>query len=170
MTANTSINRNDAGIKTVCGILTQRFGDRLNTRLSVCEHHGHTTTWIANQPPDAVISPRKTEEVSAIVSICADHAVPVIPFGTGTSLEGQVNAPRGGICIDFSEMDRVLAVNQDDLDCIVEPRRYAKSAKCSSPGQRPVFSNRSRCGRQFGRNGIYARFRNERCPLRNHEG
>ncbi|MDE0114171.1 MAG: FAD-binding protein, partial [Albidovulum sp.] len=121
MTAIAAISRNEAGIKTVCGVLAQRFGDRFSTSASICMHHGHTTTWIANQPPDAVISPRETEEVAAIVSACSDHAVPVIPYGTGTSLEGQVNAPGGGICIDFSEMNRILAVNDDDLDCIVEP-------------------------------------------------
>ena len=85
------------------------------------EQHGHTTTWIANQPPDAVVFPQATEEVQEIVRLCASHRVPVVAFGTGTSLEGQVNAPRGGICLDFRDMNRVLAVHAEDLDCVVEP-------------------------------------------------
>ena len=64
------------------------------------EQHGHTLTWVQNQPPDAVVYPQTTEEVSEIVKLCAAHGVPVIPFGTGTSLEGHVNAPFGGVSID----------------------------------------------------------------------
>ena len=85
------------------------------------QQHAHTTTWIPAEPPDAVVFPRSTEEVQAIVRICAAHDLPVIPFGAGTSLEGQVNAPRGGVSIDFRDMNRVLAVNAQDLDCVVEP-------------------------------------------------
>jgi len=59
--------------------------------------------------------------VQEIVRICAAHAVPVIPFGTGTSLEGQINAPRGGVCIDVRDMNRILAVHAEDLDCVIEP-------------------------------------------------
>jgi D-lactate dehydrogenase (cytochrome) len=87
----------------------------------VCEQHGNTTTWIANEPPDAVVFPQSSADVQDIVRICAAHAVPVIPFGTGTSLEGHVNAPFGGVSIDFRDMSNVLAVNADDLDCVVEP-------------------------------------------------
>ena len=64
---------------------------------------------------------RATEDVQDIVRLCAAHRVPVIAFGTGTSLEGQVNAPRGGICLDFRDMNRVLAVHAEDLDCVIEP-------------------------------------------------
>ena len=85
------------------------------------EQHGHTTTWIDNQPPDAVVFPQSTEDVQEIVRLCAAHRVPVIGFGQGTSLEGQLNAPRGGICLDFRDMNRVLAVHAEDLDCVVEP-------------------------------------------------
>ena len=79
------------------------------------------TTWIANEPPDAVVFPQTTDDVQEIVRICAAHRVPVIPFGTGTSLEGHVNAPHGGVSIDFRDMNRVLAVHAEDLDCVVEP-------------------------------------------------
>ncbi len=101
--------------------LGELVGDRLSVAATVREQHGNTTTWVANEPPDAVVFPRSTEEVQAIVRICAAHRVPVIPFGTGTSLEGQVNAPYGGVCLDFRDMNRVLAVHVQDLDCVVEP-------------------------------------------------
>src|SRR6516164_6687184 len=105
----------------VIAALAARYGNRLATSQALREQHGHTTTWIENQPPDAVVFPQATEEVQAIVKLCAAHRVPVIGFGTGTSLEGQVNAPRGGICLDFRDMNRVLEVHADDLDCVIEP-------------------------------------------------
>jgi D-lactate dehydrogenase (cytochrome) len=105
----------------VIAALAARYGNRLSTAPSVLEQHGHTTTWIANQPPDAVFLPHTTEEVQEVVRLCAAERVPVVAFGTGTSLEGQVNAPRGGICLDFREMNRVLAVHTEDLDCVIEP-------------------------------------------------
>jgi D-lactate dehydrogenase (cytochrome) len=101
--------------------LAARFGNRLVTSQAVREQHAHTTTWIDNQPPDAVVFPQNTADVQDVVRLCAAHRVPVIAFGTGTSLEGQVNAPRGGVCLDFRDMNRVLAVHAEDLDCIVEP-------------------------------------------------
>ena len=113
--------RNDAGIDTVIAILKQRFGDRLQTGEAIRRQHGHTTTWIDTQAPDAVVFPQDTQEVSEIVRACAEHRVPVIPFGTGTSLEGHVNAPAGGISVDLTRMDRILAVHPEDLDCVVQP-------------------------------------------------
>ncbi len=101
--------------------LAARFGNRLVTSQAVREQHAHTTTWIDNQPPDAVVFPQTTEDVQDVVRLCATHRVPVIAFGTGTSLEGQVNAPRGGVCLDFRDMNRVLAVHAEDLDCVIEP-------------------------------------------------
>ncbi|MGR3570905.1 FAD-binding oxidoreductase [Brevirhabdus sp.] len=121
MARTLQLRRNDAGIAAASGILAQRFGARFQTGRSLREQHGHTTTWIDNQPPDAVILPRTTQEVQDIVRICADHRTPIIPFGTGTSLEGHVNAPLGGICLDFSEMDKVLEVHAEDMDCRVQP-------------------------------------------------
>ncbi len=116
-----ALPRNDAGIQTVVGLLKQSFGDRLQTGQAIREQHGHTTTWIENQSPDAVVFPNSTEEVSEIVKVCAEHKVPVIAFGTGTSLEGHVNAPAGGISVDLTQMDKVLKVNTSDLDCVVQP-------------------------------------------------
>jgi len=113
--------RNEDGIKTALGILKQQYGERFHTGQAMREQHGHTTTWIENQPPDGVVFARSAQEVSEIVQICAAHDVPVIPYGTGTSLEGHLNAPAGGISIDVSEMNNVLAVNEGDLDCRVQP-------------------------------------------------
>jgi D-lactate dehydrogenase (cytochrome) len=96
-------------------------GNRLVTSRAVREQHANTVTWLGNQPPDAVVFPHTTEEVQQIVRLCAAHRVPIIAFGTGTSLEGQVNAPRGGISLDFRDMNRVLAVHAEDLDCVIEP-------------------------------------------------
>jgi len=117
----TALPRNEDGIATVLGVLKQQFGDRLQTGQSIREQHGHTTTWIPNQAPDGVVFATSTQEVSDIVTVCAAHKVPIIAFGTGTSLEGHVNAPAGGICIDMMQMDQVLEVNAQDLDCRVQP-------------------------------------------------
>ncbi len=100
--------------------LAASFGNRLVTSLAVRQQHGHTLTWIPNQPPDAVVFPQSTDEVSEIVKLCAAHGVPVIAFGTGTSLEGHVNAVFGGVCIDMSQMKRIIAVHAEDLDVVVE--------------------------------------------------
>ena len=121
MVQATSLPRNEAGIAAAIETLTQQFGDRLQTGQSIREQHGHTTTWITNQAPDAVIFPETAEEVSEIVKVCAEYGVPVIPFGTGTSLEGHVNAPAGGICIDMMRMDKIIAVHPEDLDVVVQP-------------------------------------------------
>jgi D-lactate dehydrogenase (cytochrome) len=108
-------------VEAVIAALAATLGDRLVTSRAVREQHGNTLTWIRNQPPDAVAFPRSTEEVRDIVRLCAAECVPVIGFGAGTSLEGPINAPRGGICLDFRDMNRVLAVHAEDLDCVVEP-------------------------------------------------
>ena len=114
-------NRNDSGIETAIGILKQRFGERLSTHQALREQHCHTTTYIPSQLPDAVVQPLSTEEVQDIVRICAEHLVPIIPFGTGTSLEGGVNAPAGGICIDLMKMNNIISVNAEDLDVTLQP-------------------------------------------------
>ena len=113
--------RDPNAIEAVVAALAAKFGNRLVTSRAVREQHANTTTWIANEPPDAVVFPQATDDVREIVRICAKRRVPVIPFGTGTSLEGHINAPYGGVSIDFRDMNRVLAVNAQDLDCVVEP-------------------------------------------------
>lgn len=116
-----STGRDPNAVKVVIAALTAKFGNRLVTSQAVREQHANTTTWIASEPPDAVVFPQTTDDVQDVVRICAAHRMPVIPFGTGTSLEGHVNAPHGGVSIDFRDMNRVLAVNSQDLDCVVEP-------------------------------------------------
>ena len=108
-------------VETAISILRQRLGDRLQTGEALRRQHAHTLTWLPNQPPDAVVWPVSTEEVQDIVQVAAAHRVPLIPFGAGTSLEGHVNAPHGGLSLDFSRMDQVLGVNERDLDCVVQP-------------------------------------------------
>jgi D-lactate dehydrogenase (cytochrome) len=113
--------RDPKAVEAAIGALAARFGNRLVTSQAVREQHGNILTWIANQPPDAVVFPQSTDDVQDAVRICAQHQVPVVPFGTGTSLEGHINAPFGGVTIDFRDMNRILAVHAEDLDCVVEP-------------------------------------------------
>lgn len=113
--------RNEQGITEILPRLAERFGARFQTGEAIRTQHAHTTTYIPAQLPDGVVFVETADEVKAIVGLCAELKVPVIPFGTGSSLEGQVNAPQGGISIDFSNMKRVLEVNAEDLDCTVEP-------------------------------------------------
>jgi D-lactate dehydrogenase (cytochrome) len=108
-------------VASTTSALAAAFGNRLVTSLAVREQHGNTTTWHQSEPPDAVVFPHTAEDVCQIVRICAAHGVPVIAYGVGTSLEGHVNAPFGGISIDFKDMNHVLAVHAEDLDCVVEP-------------------------------------------------
>ena len=96
------------------------LGDRLSKSLAVREQHGHDESYHAGHPPDAVAFATSTEEVIQIVKICARHKSPVVPFGTGTSLEGQVAALNGGVCIDMMSMNQVIGVNAEDLDCRVQ--------------------------------------------------
>ena len=97
------------------------LGERLSVAKSVCEHHGRGEGHLGLSPPDAVAFIHSTEEVSAAIKICAQHQMPVIPFGTGTSLEGHVEALRGGLTIDLTQMNKILEIQPDDLDCLVQP-------------------------------------------------
>ena len=100
--------------------LRQLLGDRLSTSTAVCDQHGRDESYHSPHSPDAVAFARGTEEVSAIVRLCSSRKTPVIPFGAGTSLEGHIAALAGGVCIDLSQMDRILRVNVEDLDAVVE--------------------------------------------------
>src|SRR5215471_10463680 len=91
--------RDPKAVQATIAALAAAFGNRLVTSLAVRQQHGNTFTWIVNEPPDAVVFPQSAAEVQQIVRICANHRVPVIAFGTGTSLE----------------------VHAEDLDCVVEP-------------------------------------------------
>ncbi|MFY8105551.1 MAG: FAD-binding oxidoreductase [Elstera sp.] len=101
--------------------LRQLLGDeRVSTALAVREHHGRDESWHPTMPPDAVIFPETTEEVAAAVTICAAYGAPIIPYGTGTSLEGHVAALEGGVTIDLSRMNKIVRVSPNDLDCTVQ--------------------------------------------------
>ncbi len=100
--------------------LQARFGERLSTAESVRLHHGTGEAYHPVSPPDAVVYARSTEEVSEAVKVAARHKVPIIPYGTGTGLEGHTLAVRGGITLDLSEMNEILEVSVEDLDCRVQ--------------------------------------------------
>ena len=106
--------------KAIVDQLRAELGDRVSTSRAVREHHGRGEDWFPVTPPDAVCFVESNEEVAGIVRICADHKIPVIAYGTGTSLEGHVTAPYGGVCIDLSGMNEVVEVNREDLDCRVQ--------------------------------------------------
>ncbi|MEL0113039.1 MAG: FAD-binding protein, partial [Rickettsiales bacterium] len=114
--SNTKIAVSGAFIDELRALL----GDRVSTSAAIREQHGNAEDYFPIAPPDAVCFARSTEEVSAIVTLCARDGIPVIPFGTGTSLEGHVQALRGGITIDLTQMNEVLEVNAEDLDCRVQ--------------------------------------------------
>src|SRR6185437_5181688 len=110
--AESQVSRGDTA--TAIAVLRQRFGERLQTGAEIRRQHANTITWIPNQPPDAVIWVESTDEVRQVVEVARTHGVPIVPFGAGTSLEGHINAPHGGLSLDFARMNRVLAVNERD--------------------------------------------------------
>jgi D-lactate dehydrogenase (cytochrome) len=117
MMANQAIEPvSEAFIEELRGVI----GDRVSTAAAVRDHHGSGEDYFSPIPPDAVCFAHSTAEVSELVKICARHDVPIIPYGTGTSLEGHVVAVCGGVCLDVSEMDTILEINSEDLDCRVQ--------------------------------------------------
>jgi len=100
--------------------LKSLMGNQVSTSSSNCEHHGRDPGHEHSIPPDAVIYPKTTQQVSQIVKICAKNKTPIIPYGIGSSLEQHVVAPYGGICIDLSKMDEILEVNAEDMDMRVQ--------------------------------------------------
>jgi D-lactate dehydrogenase (cytochrome) len=100
--------------------LQQLLGERVTTSRGVREHHGKDESYYPYAAPDAVVFPRSTEEVRDIVAICRRYQTPMIPYGVGTSLEGHILASAGGVCIDMSQMNKVLAVHAEDLDATVQ--------------------------------------------------
>jgi len=97
------------------------LGDRLSTNLTVRDHHSRDESWHEGRPPDAVCFVSGINEVSRTMEICSRHKIPVIPFGAGTGLEGGTVAHKGGICINVSNMNSIIQVNLEDMDCVVQP-------------------------------------------------
>jgi len=100
--------------------LLASFGDRFVTSEAIRLEHGKSETHFEPMPPDAVVYAESTNEVVAAVKLCAEHGVPIVAYGAGTSVEGNALAPKGGVSLDLSRMTRIVAVNQDDFDCTVE--------------------------------------------------
>ena len=108
-------------IETAISALAPAFGDRLSQSNSVRETYGRNEAWYPVTPPDAVIWPTSTEEVSLIARTCNEHGCPIIPWGAGTSLEGHIVPVQGGITLSFDRMKQVLSVHSEDMDAVVQP-------------------------------------------------
>ncbi|ELW63009.1 putative D-lactate dehydrogenase, mitochondrial [Tupaia chinensis] len=93
----------------------------VSTAAAVREQHGHDESMHRCRPPDAVVWPQNVEQVSRLAALCYGQGVPIIPFGTGTGLEGGVCAVQGGVCINLTHMDRILELNPEDFSVVVEP-------------------------------------------------
>ena len=106
---------------TPMSALEALLGGRLTTNPTVREQHGKDEGYITPIPPDAVAFPESTEEVQAIARICHAHRIPMIGFGVGTSLEGQIIPTHGGLSIDFSRMDKIIEFNAEDMDVRLQP-------------------------------------------------
>ena len=105
---------------TMLQALAARFGARCSTATAVCEQHGRDESPFPTTPPEVVVFCETTEEVAAVVTLAAEHAVPVIPYGTGSSLEGHLLAVQGGVSIDVSRMTQVVRLNPEDLTVTVQ--------------------------------------------------
>ncbi|MGI9371833.1 MAG: FAD-binding oxidoreductase [Hyphomicrobiales bacterium] len=117
--AQAVMNRNS--VAQAIAEIREFMGDKITTAQAICDQHGDDLTWNKGAPPDAVAFAQSTEDCVKIVKVCDKYEVPVIAFGTGTSLEGHFAAVKGGISVDVSEMDQILSVNPEDLDCTVQP-------------------------------------------------
>ena len=116
----TARGSSDPNQAAVIGELRLMLGDRMHTDEEIREAHAGDASYHTPRLPDAVVFPVCNEEVSQIVSLCAQHRTPVVPYGTGTAVEGGIVAVQGGVCIDMSRMNRVLRVGKADLDATVE--------------------------------------------------
>src|SRR5918992_3876847 len=105
---------------SVLAELKALLGERVSTSAAVREHHGKDESYFPYALPDVVVFAKSTDEVRDVVNICRRHRVPMIPYGVGTSLEGHILAVQGGVSIDLSQMNQVLAVHEEDLDAVVQ--------------------------------------------------
>ncbi|OSZ63383.1 FAD-binding oxidoreductase [Hydrogenophaga sp. IBVHS2] len=119
--------------------LQQRFGAQCSTALAVREQHGRDESVFSVPPPAAVVFAGSTQDVADAVALCAQHRVPVIPFGVGSSLEGHLLAVQGGISIDLGRMNRVLSINAEDLTVTVQPGVTRKAVNEAVKGEGLFF-------------------------------
>ena len=126
----------NSAFESARGELAAVLGDRLSTSAYDIDSHARDESFHPPAPPDAVAFPASNEEVAAVVRICREHSLPVIPFGAGTAVEGHVQATQGGISIDLGRMDRILDLQEDDLDCRVQAglRRVALNERLEKRG------------------------------------
>ncbi len=111
---------NSNSLSIVLSKLKEEFGNSFTNNESICYNHGKDEAYHPAAPPDAVVFPKNSKDIQNIVDLCRSYEVPIIPYGVGTSLEGGVCALSGGVCIDFSEMNKIIDVNYEDMDCTVE--------------------------------------------------
>ncbi len=110
----------DSQLSVAISRLRQHFGERLSTAMALREQHGQGEDSHGCMPPDAVVFPRDNEEVALVARTCYEQRVPLIPYGTGTSIEGHLLALSGGISVDLSAMNSILSVHPEDMDCRVQ--------------------------------------------------
>ncbi len=151
---------------TLLDALKARFAERVSTSQAVREHHGRDESPFDPQLPDAVVFARSTEEVQAIVRMCAQHGVPIIPYGNGSSLEGHLLAVQGGVSIDLSEMKEVISINAEDLTVTVQPGISRKQLNEALKDTGPLLPDRSRRGCEHRRHVHDARLRHQCRALR----
>ena len=125
MDGNTSIwssdNYDPESIKLCVKKLKEEFGQQFSNAQSILEQHTHTMTIHESELPDGVVFVETKNDVQKVVNICKKYKCPIIPFGVGSSFEGHLNAPYGGISIDMNNMNKILKVYQDDLLVVVQP-------------------------------------------------
>ena len=125
MDGNTSIwssdNYDPESIKLCVKKLKEEFGQQFSNTQSILEQHTHTMTIHESELPDGVVFVETKNDVQKVVNICKEYKCPIIPFGVGSSFEGHLNAPYGGISIDMNNMNKILKVYQDDLLVVVQP-------------------------------------------------
>ena len=150
--------------------LRKQFGDRVLTSESVREQAGKDESFHPTMPPHAVIRVRSREEVQEVVKICARTGMPVVPHGAGTSLEGNIAALKGGVTIDFTDMNEVVAVHAGDFRRRGAARGHPPAVERVPEGPGPVFSHRSGCQRHGRRHDRHPGLRHQRGALRHHAG
>src|SRR5260370_210928 len=101
--------------------LANLIGPRASVARGVLDQHGQSESYYRALPPDIVVFPETTQEVADIVKLCASASMPIVPFGAGTSLEGNAASVEGGVCFDFARMNKVLAVHDSDMNVVVQP-------------------------------------------------